>query len=107
YAANTKIFEIRLQQIDYTETRYINAHVDYGESLKGNKIRRLFILANDLFSAYESALGNGFFKLQPDETLQLRVEAEDARGNIRSQRISLRRKPAEQSLQPDSIAPNV
>lgn len=107
YAANTKIFEIRLQQIDFTETRYINAHVDYGESLKGNKIRRLFILPNDLFSAYESALGNGFFKLQPDETLQLRVEAEDARGNIRSQRISLRGKPAEQSLQPDTFAPNV
>lgn len=57
---------LRFDRIGFDELRYINAHLDYAETLKsGRKIELLRILPNDILRNYDHGAGNGILLATP------------------------------------------
>jgi len=88
---NNLIFRMELDQLDFRETRYINAHIDYPASLSGKKWRRFFRLPNDLLSNYEIKNQlNGLLNIRHEQTRILRLIAFDQAGYQASIRFTLK-----------------
>lgn len=57
------MYDVSFDKISFDELRYINAHLDYAETIKsGRKIEMLRILPNDLLRNYNRTLGNGILQ---------------------------------------------
>jgi hypothetical protein len=85
------IFRVEFDRLDFSQTRYINAHIDYPASLSGKKWRRYFKLPNDLLANYK--VGNqlmGFIHLKDGESRVLRLMAFDQAGQQASIRVTVK-----------------
>lgn len=71
-----------MDEFAFSETRYINAHIDYEERIRnGTKAHRLHRLPNDRLRIYQSMEGNGELKIDEDRMYQVRIVARDVAGN--------------------------
>ena len=74
--------EFILDSIDYLETRYMNAHIDYRYKLAGGPyLQHLSRMPGDLTNIYTSTASNGVLELNDDALHKVQIELEDAKGN--------------------------
>ena len=75
-------FEYEINQFSFSETRYINAHIDYESYIRYNyDIDRAFVLPNDKLSLYKSYMNNGLFEFTDGKTHNIKLVATDGRNN--------------------------
>ncbi|MCK5137041.1 MAG: M23 family metallopeptidase [Bacteroidales bacterium] len=71
-----------MNEFSFSETRYINAHIDYGERIRsGTKVHRLLRLPNDRMRIYGQLIQNGILDMEENRIYNIRVVATDVTGN--------------------------
>lgn len=75
-------FRVRMDEFAFSETRYVNAHIDYGEKVRsGTTVRRLHRLPNDRARIYDYLDGSGEIDVTPGKDHAIRIVATDVAGN--------------------------
>lgn len=75
-------FSYEVNEFSFYETRYINAHIDYEESVKKNlDIERTFVLPDDKLSLYRSFMNNGLFDFTDNKIHNVSIKVKDGKGN--------------------------
>ena len=87
-------FQYEINQFSFSETRYINAHVDYDAYIRYNyDIDRLFVLPNDKLSLYKGFMNNGLFDFTDGKSHEITIIARDGKNN--ESRLSFTVKPGQ------------
>jgi len=82
YKNNKLIFSFIADEFDFSEKRYVNAHIDFEKYLKKRKkIHKLYVEPNDKFSLYKNLVNRGIINLKPNETANIKIIAEDINKN--------------------------
>jgi murein DD-endopeptidase MepM/ murein hydrolase activator NlpD len=82
YKNEKLVFEFVVDEFDFDEKRYVNAHIDYSKYLNTKKkIHKLFTYPNDKFSLYKTNIENGIICLEQNEIAKIKIVAEDVKGN--------------------------
>ncbi|MGQ9619987.1 MAG: M23 family metallopeptidase [Bacteroidales bacterium] len=75
-------FTCDFNEFSFSETRYINAHIDYEEMVRNNIwIHRTFVLPNNKLGLYRNYMNNGFFDFSDGKTHYVKITVRDANGN--------------------------
>lgn len=70
------------REFSFSETRYINAHIDYEALVRNNiYIHRTFVLPNDKLSMYRTYMNNGLFDFSDGKVHNIKITAKDSHGN--------------------------
>ena len=76
------IYHFQIDEIDFSETRYLNAHIDYKEKkIKQNKYHRCYKLPNNKLSIYKEMLKKGIVDFNDDTTHFVQFEVTDIQKN--------------------------
>ena len=71
-----------MNEFSFSDTRYVNAHLDYGELIRsGIKAHRLYRLPNDKLKTYGQAAGNRALTVDEPRDYPIRIVAMDVAGN--------------------------
>ncbi len=71
-----------MEEFSFSETRYINAHIDYGEKIRSGVIaHRLHRLPNDRLRIYSTNERNGVLEMEANMNYEIRLVATDVAGN--------------------------
>lgn len=66
----------------FTESRYVNSHIDYETFIKENThFERLHVLPNDKLSTYKSVTNRGLFNFNDDKTHKVEIIVSDENDN--------------------------
>lgn len=72
-----------MDEFSFSETRYINAHIDYEERIRsGTKAHRLHLLPNDRLSIYDENARQEALILKEGRKYNIRIVATDVAGNV-------------------------
>ncbi len=75
-------FQYEVNQFSFSETRYINAHVDYDAFVRYNyDIDRLFVMPNDKLSLYKGYMNNGLYDFNDGRRHYITIIARDGKNN--------------------------
>jgi hypothetical protein len=75
-------FTYELDEFSFSESKYINAHVDYEASVRYNMdVEKTFILPNDKLSLYRNYMNNGYFDFNDTREHNLSITVKDSKGN--------------------------
>jgi hypothetical protein len=75
--------EFILDGINYNETRYLNAHIDYRYKATGGPyVQHLSRMPGDTSDVYTDTPGDGVLQLNDREIHRIRIECSDANGNV-------------------------
>jgi hypothetical protein len=75
-------YQQKMEEFSFSETRYVNAHIDYGEKINsGRKVQRLYRLPNDKLRIYGQMENNGALVLTEPGIRSIKVLASDVAGN--------------------------
>ena len=75
-------FTYKIDEFSFSETRYINAHIDYEASIKSDmEIERAFVLPNDKLSLYSNYMNNGFFDFSDGLVHSVSIRVKDGKDN--------------------------
>jgi len=86
------LIEFVLDSMDYNETDYVNAHVDYKYRYKGGPyLQQLFKLPGDNGRVYRLKKGDGTVVLTDTNTHTVRIEISDIKQNISQLNFKIRR----------------
>jgi murein DD-endopeptidase MepM/ murein hydrolase activator NlpD len=89
--------EFVLDKIDYLETRYLNAHIDYRLKFNGGPyLQHLSCLPGDRSDVY-TLTSDGVLRFDDDQTHQVRIEVRDAKKNLSVIEFSVRYEPSAQT----------
>lgn len=76
------IFNYIMDSFSFSESRYINSHIDYETYMKENiYIERMFVLPNDKLSVYKDVINRGIFDFNDNLTHHVEVEVTDIHNN--------------------------
>jgi Peptidase family M23 len=82
YDDDKPVIGFQIDSISYTETRYLNAHIDYKtRSSGGPLIQHLSRLPGYVYSIYNTLHGDGVIALADDRIHKIKLEVKDANGN--------------------------
>jgi len=71
-----------MEEFSFSETRYVNAHINYGERIRSRaRAHRLHRLPNDRLRIYNSLENNGVLEIQENRKYEILVVATDVAGN--------------------------
>ena len=86
-------YDFRMEQLSFSETRYINAHMDYAER-KMNKayFNRCYELPGNKLSIYDKQVEKGVVKLYLKKAQKITMLAKDADGNATTLEFWVKRK---------------
>ena len=80
-----KVYSHTMDEFDFSDTRYVNAHVDYEELISSDKkVHRLYRLPNDRLKIYGELVDNGWITVGENKKYQVRITAVDVAGNSSS-----------------------
>ncbi len=78
---NRQIFKSRIDKFRFSETRYVNAHMDYAANVANNlEYQRCFVLPGNKLPFY-NAQNRGIIRISEGDQYNLAVHAKDASGN--------------------------
>jgi hypothetical protein len=101
HADGERLFEWRMDDLSFSETRYMNAHVDYSAQQRfGAWFHRCFILPGDRLSNYNRTATQGAVSLSPNRLVKILLKTVDAGGNASTIVFW-----AQRSAEPDMVAP--
>jgi hypothetical protein len=76
------IFRYVMDSFSFSESRYINSHIDYEASLRDNiYIERTFRLPNDKLSVYKAITNKGIFNFSDGKTHNAEIIVSDVQNN--------------------------
>ncbi|MDX2070429.1 MAG: M23 family metallopeptidase, partial [Haliscomenobacter sp.] len=76
------VYHFAVEKLDFSETRYINAHVDYEERVSRNSyFHRCFLLPGNGLSMYNQVLENGKINIAEKQTRKVNIVVKDVTGN--------------------------
>lgn len=82
YADGQLAYQWRMDELDFDESRYMNAHVDYAARKRyGAWFHRCFILPGDRLSNYSRTESFGAIALSKDNPVKIILKVMDASGN--------------------------
>ncbi len=85
-------FGWRAQELDFDETRYLNAHTDFAARKRtGAWFQRCYILPGDRLSQYERTENMGVVPLYRGKPTSILIQATDAHGNTATLRFWVQR----------------
>ncbi len=94
YVDNKLVYSHVMDEFSFSETRYVNAHIDYMEQVSsGKKAHRLFRLPNDKLRIYGPLENNGILTIDENRDYPVRVVATDVAGNRSEMRFTIAGKP--------------
>jgi Peptidase family M23 len=92
YQDENLVYNFNVEKIDFEETRYINAHIDYREkSSGGGYFNRCYRLPGNQLSAYTNLQNDGVLTLYPQQISEVMIVAKDANLNPDTLTFYLRR----------------
>jgi hypothetical protein len=75
-------YKYEMNEFNFYETRYINAHIDYEARIKENlNIERTFVLPNDKLSLYKGFMNDGIFDFTDNKIHNVRIVVKDVNNN--------------------------
>jgi murein DD-endopeptidase MepM/ murein hydrolase activator NlpD len=82
YQDDQLVYRHLMDEFAFSETRYINAHIDYEERVRnGTKAHRLHRLPNDRLRIYDALENNGELLINEERNYKMRIVAKDVAGN--------------------------
>ncbi|MBX2889293.1 MAG: M23 family metallopeptidase [Saprospiraceae bacterium] len=82
HADGLQVYQWRMDELDFDETRYMNAHIDYSARKRyGAWFHRCFILPGDRLSNYTRTETFGAVALSKDKPVRINLRITDASGN--------------------------
>ncbi len=91
YLDNEAVIGFRMNRINYSQTKYLNAHIDYKTWINGGPyIQHLSELPGYTNSIYNKVLGDGRIDLSDGNPHRIRIEVFDANGNKSKLECSVR-----------------
>jgi hypothetical protein len=79
---STLIYGYIMDKFDFSESRYINAHIDYANYMHDNTyIERTFVLPNDKLSVYHNLVNRGIFNFNDGKLHHVEIAVSDANRN--------------------------
>jgi hypothetical protein len=98
FADDQKIFQQKIETIDFQKTRQILAVMDYPTlKTKGSRFNKLYIDAGNQLPFYDSSLSGGFVHVA-DKTVQLKALLKDISGNTSTVSFQLKPSPIVQQV---------
>ncbi|MCU0362429.1 MAG: M23 family metallopeptidase [Bacteroidales bacterium] len=80
---SVRLFRYVMDSFSFSETRYINSHIDYETYIKDNVfIERVFRLPNDRLSVYKEVINRGIFNFKDSLTHSVRIKIADVHNNV-------------------------
>jgi len=96
-----KIYGFKLESFAFSESRYINAHIDYQQQQeKKSFFHRCFTLPGNRLSLYTDLVDKGIITLYRHKPSQIEMIVKDAAGNTVTLEFWIRRKAVDDSLRP-------
>jgi hypothetical protein len=75
-------FSYQINEFSFSETRYINAHIDYEAAQKNNfEIEKTFVLPNDKLSLYKNFMNNGLYDFNDTKSHIMKIIVKDVANN--------------------------
>jgi hypothetical protein len=79
---SSTLFRYVMDDFSFSESRYINSHIDYEMYMKERTyIERTFLLPNDKLSVYENVVNRGIFNFSEDKIYHVEIEVTDIHNN--------------------------
>jgi hypothetical protein len=86
-------FDFKMEELSFSQTRYINAHMDYMEREKNKAyFNRCYDLPGNRLSIYGNQVDKGILKLYEKKTQKVTMLAKDASGNASKLEFWVKRK---------------
>lgn len=105
YVADVLQHEFKMETFSFGETRYVNAHIDYGLKACCNiSSHRLYTEPGNALSVYPQKVGAGHLQFENDTLVPIRMEAFDVAGNVSILNFELRYKKELASDAPEEEA---
>lgn len=87
---STTVFKYVMDEFSFSESRYINSHIDYETYLRENTyFERAFILPNDKLTTYSDVINKGIYNFRDNRTYNVEIEISDAHNNRSSLRFKV------------------
>ncbi len=88
------VYSFTADRFSYSESRYINSHIDYAAKISANEyIHRLFIQPGNRLSMYDGHVNRGVLNFSDDREHDIRIIVTDASGNRSWVAFRLRSQP--------------
>ncbi len=79
---STTVFKYVMDAFSFSESRYINSHIDYETYQRDNiYVERTFVLPNDKLSVYKNLINRGIYKFDANRIHHARIIVTDMSGN--------------------------
>ncbi|MBC8266108.1 MAG: M23 family metallopeptidase [Flavobacteriales bacterium] len=76
------IYHFQMDEFDFAESRYLNAHIDYKEKkISRTKFHRCYKLPNNRLSVYKEMIKKGVFEFKDDTTHLVQFQVKDIYNN--------------------------
>ncbi len=100
------LIAFELDSIDYDETRYLNAHIDYKLKTNGGAyVQHLSKLPGYQGNIYKEINGDGVVNIDDDSIHTIKIQVNDANGNSSLLQFKIQRGPeTDKKIIPDSAA---
>ena len=93
FVDDSLIYHFEMERFSFSESRYINAHMDYAERVENKSyLNRCFLLPGNKLSVYNKIVDKGVIQVRPDKAKEVRLVAKDVVGNKKELRFWLKRK---------------
>lgn len=88
---STLIYSYVMDKFDFSESRYINAHIDYATAIRENSyVQRTYVLPNDRLSVYHNLVNRGIYNFNDGKLHRVEIKVGDANNNISVLHFSVR-----------------
>jgi hypothetical protein len=85
FADDQLVYEWRMDELDFEQARYINAHIDYSAQRRyGAWFHRCFVLPGDKLSNYLKTESMGAVPLFAEKPVKITIKVQDASGNAQA-----------------------
>lgn len=85
------IYSHNIDEFSFSETRYINSHIDYEEKIRSrSNIQKTFRQPNNLISTYNHLINNGIIETVDGETHKVEIGVSDFNNNYSSISFNIR-----------------
>lgn len=86
------IYNHSIDEFSFSETRYINSHIDYEEYVRTRTfVQKAFVSPNDKLSIYKEIAGNGLITLNDHDLHRISIYVTDFNGNISSLEFNIQK----------------
>ena len=91
FVNDTPTYTFQIERFAFDETRYINAHMDFGRYKRNKQLtHKSYVEPGDKFSAYKNVNNRGLIAPKANKTTSVTLLIEDAWGNKSEIRLSVR-----------------